>query len=97
MKRALTWMIALLALLSQTTISSGAAEPFRVVNAHELRALMVENRAALVVIDSRGAGEYNQAHIRGAVSLPFSRMAADPSLLNLPGTSGIAFYCSGST
>lgn len=97
MKRALTVMIAILTLLSLTTIAFGAAEPFTVVNAQELRTMMDQNDAALVVIDSRNAGEYDEAHIRGAVSLPYSLMAANQSLLNVPKTSKIAFYCSGST
>lgn len=97
MKRILIFMLLTLALLPLTSIPSGAAEPFTVVNAQRLKGMMDDKQSATVVIDSRSRGEYDQAHIAGAISLPLPQMTASPSLLGSPSESRLVFYCSGST
>ncbi len=97
MKRILLLMLATLAMLPLTSITSGAAEPFTVVNAAILKAMMDDKQSATVVIDSRNRSEYDQAHIAGAISLPLAQMTANPSLLGTPSESRLVFYCSGST
>ncbi len=93
MKRLLILMFITLALLPLTAQLSGAAEPYTVINAQKLKEMLDNTDNAPIVIDSRSRGEYESAHIPGAVSLPLSRM----STLDFPRTSGLVFYCSGST
>lgn len=95
MKRGLISMFMAFAVLTLTWAPSCAAEPFKVVNAQALKS-MLDNDAAVVVIDSRSRAEYDQAHIKGAVSLPLSQMTSDPNSLNFPRISKLVFYCSGS-
>ena len=97
MKRILTILFVTLAMLPLTSMPSGAAEPFTVVNAQKLKAMLDDKETATVVIDSRSRAEYDQAHIAGAISLPLSQMTANPALLGPPGESKRVFYCSGST
>lgn len=97
MKRILILMLATLAILPLTSLSSDAAEPFTVINAQTLMSMLDERGSAAVVIDSRSRSEYDHAHIPGAVSLPLSQMAADPALPGSPTGSKLVFYCSGST
>lgn len=93
MKRLLILILATLALLPLTAQPSGAAEPFTVVSAQKLKALLDDKDNAPIVIDSRSRGEYDAAHIPGAFSLPLSQMTT----LDFPRTSALAFYCSGAT
>lgn len=93
MKRLLILMLMTLAILPLTAKPSGAAEPFTVINALKLKDMMDNKDNAPIVIDSRSRGEYESAHIPGAVSLPLSQMTT----LDFPRTSGLVFYCSGST
>lgn len=97
MKRILILLLITLAMLPFTSISACAAEPFTVVTAGKLKAMMDDKDAATVVIDSRSMAEYDQAHIAGAISLPLPQMTANPGLLGSPSESKLVFYCSGST
>lgn len=97
MRRIIAGMLMLLAVITLTAAPSNAAEPFKVVNAVELKAMIDGDGPVPVVIDSRGRDEYEAAHISGAVSLPYQEMAADRSLLDFPANSKLVFYCSGST
>ena len=97
MKRILLLILVTIAILPLTSVSSDAAEPFTVINAQKLKAMLDDRDSATIVIDSRSRSEYDQSHIAGAVSLPSSQMTAD---FNLPGStaeSKLIFYCSGST
>ena len=100
MKRILILMLMSLVMLTVTSMASmasGAAEPFTEIDARKLKTMLDNDAAATVVIDSRSRAEYDQAHIRGAVSLPLPLMTADPSRLNFSKASKLVFYCSGST
>ena len=92
--RSLTLTIAIIILTMATSV---AAEPFTVVNAQKLKAMMDDKETVTVVIDSRSRDEYDQAHITGAISLPLALMTAKPGLLGPPSESKLVFYCSGST
>lgn len=97
MKRILMMILLTLAMLPLTSASSGATEPFTVINAQKLKAMRDDRESSTVVIDSRSRAEYDQAHIAGAVSIPLSQMTANPALLGSRNDSKRVFYCSGST
>jgi len=97
MRRIIAGMLMLLAVTTMIAAPSDAAEPFTVVSAVELKAMIDGVVPAPLVIDSRSRDEYDAAHISGAVSLPYQEMTADRSLLDFPKSSKLVFYCSGST
>ncbi|MDU0458850.1 MAG: rhodanese-like domain-containing protein [Geobacteraceae bacterium] len=97
MIRIIAGILMLLAVITLAAAPSDAAEPFTVVSAVELKAMIDGKDPALVVIDSRSREEFEAAHISGAVSLPYQELAADRSLLDFPANAKLVFYCSGST
>lgn len=97
MKQILTLMLIGATLLTAIPLTSHAAEPFTVINAQKLKAMIDHRETVTVVIDSRSRAEYDQAHIAGAISLPLPQMAANPGSLSFPESARLVFYCSGST
>ena len=61
----------------------------------ELKALLDLPGSKPVLIDSRTVGEYQEAHINGAVNLPLPQQEANPGALPYPRTDRIIFYCNG--
>ena len=51
----------------------------------------------LTLVDTRSSGEYQDAHIKGALNIPWARLEKDPSVLNFPKDAKILFYCTGSS
>lgn len=97
MKQVLILILMTFAMLSTTSTTSVAAEPFTVINAHQLKEMLDQKEPDTVVIDSRGKADYDQTHIAGAISLPLAQMAASTGPLGTPGETKLVFYCSGST
>jgi len=97
MKRFLAATAMAFAMMLLTTLFCFAAEPFTVITPRQLKAMMENKETVTVVIDSRSRGEYDQAHIPGAKSLPLHQMTADLSQLGPHNDSKLVFYCSGST
>jgi hypothetical protein len=62
-----------------------------------LKALIDRNEPGLVVIDSRSAQQFQESHIKGAISLPLFDLEQDPALPRAPKDARLVFYCSGST
>lgn len=97
MKRVLVLALSTLALLSLTSLSAQANDPFTVINAQKLKTMIDDRENSTKIFDSRSRGEYDQKHILGAVSLPVGEMTANLSLLGAPDESRRVFYCSGAT
>lgn len=72
-----------------------AGESYTTVTALELKAMMDRKEPALLVIDTRTPSEYQEAHIRGAISIPWVSFEKDPSLISYPKSAKIVFYCNG--
>jgi rhodanese-related sulfurtransferase len=72
-----------------------AEDKFKVVTSEELKTLVEENAKGLVVIDSRSAGEYQEVHIKNAISIPLSKLEKEPALLTSPKDAILVFYCNG--
>ncbi|MHB8811260.1 MAG: rhodanese-like domain-containing protein [Desulfobulbaceae bacterium] len=86
-------LIVLLALTSAVCLQA-AETKFQVIATDELKKLLDEN-AAMTVIDARNPEEYQEVHIKGAINIPekkFSEYAAQ-----LPADKGarLVFYCNG--
>ena len=63
----------------------------------ELKAMIDRNEPGLVIIDSRTQGQYEEAHIKGALSIPLDVMEKNPQLPGVQKDARIVFYCNGTT
>lgn len=63
----------------------------------ELKAMIDRNEPGLVIIDSRTIGQYEEAHIKGAISIPLEMMEKSPELPGVQKDARIVFYCNGAT
>ncbi|MBT1071875.1 rhodanese-like domain-containing protein [Pelotalea chapellei] len=86
--------LVMFGLLLLGAVAVSAAEPYKNLTLQELKA-MLDRREPLVIVDSRPSAEYREAHIIGAVSIPYNDMAANPALLHYPTSDKIVFYCNG--
>lgn len=72
-----------------------AADKLKVVTSEELKALVEKNSAGLVVVDARSTEEYQEVHIKNAISIPLSKLEKDSTLLTAPKNAILVFYCNG--
>ncbi len=87
---------ALFICCAATALAAGEpGNPFTVLTSEQLKSMIDRNEPGLVLIDTRTAGEYQEAHIKGALSIPWAKLEKDTSVLNFPRESAILFYCNG--
>jgi predicted sulfurtransferase len=67
------------------------------VTSAELKAMIDRNEPGLVIIDSRSQSQFEESHIKGAISIPLTDMEQDPALPKAPKDARLVFYCSGNT
>ena len=72
-----------------------AADKFKVLSSEELKTLIEQNTSGLVVIDSRSAEEYQEVHIKNALSIPLTKLEKDATLLPSSKEARLVFYCNG--
>ena len=70
---------------------------FGSLTAAELKTLIDRGEAGLVIIDSRSTQQFQEGHIKGAISLPLFDLEQDPALPRVPKDARLVFYCSGTT
>jgi rhodanese-related sulfurtransferase len=70
-------------------------DSFKVVTSEELKALIDDNTPGLVVIDARSAEEYQEVHIKKALSIPLTKLEKDATLLPSSKDARMVFYCNG--
>jgi rhodanese-related sulfurtransferase len=75
-------------------IAPAAEKEFRVVSTAELKSLMDEKKA-FVLVDTRTSEEFQEAHIKGAVSIPEKNFEAQLSLLPADRNALVVLYCNG--
>jgi len=90
-------LLAALFCLMLLKVPAEAAGGFSYLDAAELKALIEQKTPGLVVIDSRGASQYEAAHIKGVSNLPLGAMEGNASLPDAPKDALLVFYCSGTT
>jgi len=78
-------------------VLTGAGEAFEYLSAGKLTELIELKAPGLMIIDSRSAHQYGEAHIKGAVNIPLGVMEQNARLPNVPKDSWLVFYCSGTT
>ena len=78
-------------------VPAGAGESIAPLSAGELKRMMDLKTPGLVIIDSRSANQFEEAHIKGAVNIPLGEMEQDVTLPKVPKDSLLVFYCSGTT
>jgi 3-mercaptopyruvate sulfurtransferase SseA len=97
--KSIVMLMAALGLILFSTLSSVAVEKpgevFTVLTSEQLKAMIDSKEPGLVVIDTRSAEEYQEAHIKGAISITWARLENDRSVLNFPKDSKVLFYCNG--
>ncbi len=72
-----------------------AADKVNVLSSEELKALIEQNTPGLVVVDSRSAEEYQEVHIKTALSIPLTKLEKDATLLPSAKEARLVFYCNG--
>ena len=70
------------------------AAGYRIISTDQLKSMMDEKKD-FTLIDARTADEYQEAHIKGAISIPENKF--DQSLSLMPSDKGrlVVFYCNG--
>jgi rhodanese-related sulfurtransferase len=69
--------------------------PYKVLTSEELKNLIDQNTPGLVVVDARSAEEYQEVHIKNAISIPLSKLEKDATLLTMSKGAKLVFYCNG--
>ena len=72
-----------------------AADKVKVLSSEEFKALIEQNTPGLVVIDSRSVEEYQEVHIKSALSIPLTKLEKDITLLPAAKEARLVFYCNG--
>lgn len=71
------------------------------IKTEEMAAMLASGKDDLVIIDARPTAKYDESHIRGAVSIPYSTLVKlgddGAKLLEKYKDKHLAFYCGGST
>jgi rhodanese-related sulfurtransferase len=97
--RLFRFLCAVLLVVSMWHSPAVAAEkgkdPFKVVTSEELKALIDNSTPGLVVIDARSSEEYQEVHIKNALSIPLSKLEKDATLLPTSKNAWLVFYCNG--
>ena len=88
------FLMLLAAAVLVPAIVRAAEKEFRVVSTDELRSMMDE-RKSLVLVDTRTAEEFQEAHIKGAVSIPEKNFDTQLSLLPAEKNALVVLYCNG--
>lgn len=87
-------LMFLLAIIAIPFVAFAAETEFRVIATAELRALMDEKKD-LVLVDTRTPEEFQEAHIKGAVSIPEKVFEEKLSLLPTDRNAPVVLYCNG--
>ena len=87
--------LAITLLISMTLAAFGG--DYGTMTSSELKLLIDRNEPDLVIIDSRSRSQYEETHIKGAISIPLEEMEQNAELPKAPKNSRLVFYCSGNT
>lgn len=76
--------------------AGGSAEPGAAINAADAKALL-QSDSTVVLLDVRTPQEFEQAHIKGAILLPYDQITATSAaaVIAKPGTTVIVYCRSG--
>ncbi|MFH1019067.1 MAG: rhodanese-like domain-containing protein, partial [Pseudomonadota bacterium] len=100
MKKHLTLLLLMLglfvapALIGDASADQPGKEVITVINTDQLKKLL-DSAAPPMVFDARNPEEYQEVHIKGALSLPEPKFAEFAHLLPTDKSSPLVFYCNG--
>ncbi|ABS27189.1 rhodanese-like domain-containing protein [Anaeromyxobacter sp. Fw109-5] len=84
------------AVVAAALLPGAALAEVRTVGAEEVQALsLASSRHKVLIVDSRSAEEFAQAHLPGAISIPAGWMMAHQGSLPKDRAAPIVFYCRG--
>jgi rhodanese-related sulfurtransferase len=96
MLRIIRFLVALFFLFALCAAASlqAAETDYPVIATDELK-IMLDEGAAITVIDARNSEEYQEVHIKGAISIPEKKFSEYVGQLPANKTSRLVFYCNG--
>lgn len=68
---------------------------FPIVSSEQLKDLLDNKTAGLVLIDARSEPEFQEAHILGAINIPLTVLEKENSALSADKDAHLVFYCNG--
>lgn len=66
---------------------------YNIISTDALKALTDANKADLVIVDTRNPEEYQEVHIKGAISIPLKKFSDSGHLLPADKNARIIVYC----
>ncbi len=84
-------VVAIVPLRAAETVISST----KTITTEALKAMLDDSREKPLVIDARNPEEYDEVHIKNAVSIPVAKLEKDPSLLPQDKGRKLIFYCNG--
>jgi len=84
----------LLVLMAYTACLQAAEAKYKLITTDELKNLL-DTKASMTVIDARNPEEYQEVHIKGAISLPIKQWDKYVDRLPADKSAKIIFYCNG--
>jgi rhodanese-related sulfurtransferase len=91
----LGWVVLVMVCLGVSLAGAGEKAAVKMVTGEELKSLVEQMPAGLVVVDSRTDVEYQEVHIKNAVSIPLTKLEKDATLLPPAKDAKLVFYCNG--
>lgn len=88
------FLVVLLASVLVAATARAAEKGFRVVSTVELKSMMDEKKS-FILVDTRTSEEFQEAHIKGAVSIPEKNFETQLSLLPADKNALVVLYCNG--
>lgn len=85
----------ILATATWAAAAEGVAPGVKTVTTEELKALLNSGKGNPLLIDARTPEEYEEVHIKNAVSIPVSKLEKDATLLPADKSRLLVFYCNG--
>ena len=92
---ALAFVFAAIVGIPAATAGVEAATPYETISTEDLKAWLDRNTNAPVVVDTRNPEEYQEVHIKGAISIPEPQWDAHMHLLPADKSAPVVFYCNG--
>ena len=92
MKNYLLYIVA--AILILIPLSSSAQETYGLINTENLKEL-IDSKAEITVVDARNPEEFQEVHIKGAISVPAKKWDKFAFRLPTDKSAKIIFYCNG--
>ena len=93
-KHFLLFLLAVVVALSAALFSTAAETEYRVIATDGLKAI-IDEKKDFVLVDTRTPEEFQEAHIKGAISIPEKMFEEKLSLLPSGKNSLVVLYCNG--